>query len=123
MLISGVYGLKSDLLDVTKHVDELSLKDLLDGTCECHSLSKDKGKKTASLNENFLHSVRKAWSGLPLAKPAQPQNFAEMGSSTNKKLLICPATSISLVPTDDNGDKGNSCTTDQSSWDKVSHEK
>ncbi|ESR52696.1 hypothetical protein CICLE_v100192221mg, partial [Citrus x clementina] len=114
----GVYGLKSDLLDVTKHVDELSLKDLLDGTCECHSLSKDKGKKTASLNENFLHSVRKAWSSLPLAKPAQPQNFAEMGSSTNKKLLICPATSISLVPTDDNGDKGNSCTTDQSSWDK-----
>lgn len=116
----GVYGLKSDILDVTKHVDELSLKDLLDGTCECHSLSKDKGKKTASLNENFLHSVRKAWSSLPLAKPAQPQNFAEMGSSTNKKLLICPATSISLVPTDDNGDKGNSCTTDQSSWDKDS---
>lgn len=116
----GVYGLKSDILDITKHVDELSLKDLLDGTCECPSLGKDKGKKTASLNENFLHSVRKACSSLPLAKPAQPQNFAEMGSSTNKKLPICPPTSISLVPTDDNDDKWNSCTTEQSSCDKES---
>ncbi|KAF5201455.1 hypothetical protein FRX31_008958 [Thalictrum thalictroides] len=51
--ISGVYGLKSDIHDVTKHVEVLSLRDLLDGSYQYPSLRQDKGKKAANTNENL----------------------------------------------------------------------
>ncbi|KAJ0106080.1 hypothetical protein Patl1_17630 [Pistacia atlantica] len=86
----GAYGLKSDIDDITKHVDDLSLRDLLDGTYKCPSLGKDKGKKATNMNESFVQSVRKACSILPLAKPPQSQNFTEVDSCTNKKLVTCP---------------------------------
>ncbi|KAA8522458.1 hypothetical protein F0562_013181 [Nyssa sinensis] len=52
----GVYGLKQDIYDVTKHVDELSLNELLDGSYKCPSFARDKGKRAANLNENIMNS-------------------------------------------------------------------
>ncbi|TXG50580.1 hypothetical protein EZV62_023104 [Acer yangbiense] len=84
----GLYGLKSDVNDVTNLVDGLSLKDLLDGSYDCPSLSKDKGNKAANKNENFLLSVRKVCTILPRSKPVQSPNYAEMDSGSNNNLLV-----------------------------------
>lgn len=115
--ISGVYGLKSEIHDVTKQIDDLSLKELLDGTYQCHSLGRDKVNKVANTNENFLESVRKACSILPLTKPLPSENLGEMESCLNEKLLMCSPAPASLVS---NGDMRNSCREDQSSCAKVS---
>ncbi|XP_031249622.1 uncharacterized protein LOC116107497 isoform X1 [Pistacia vera] len=116
----GAYGLKSDIDDITKHVDDLSLRDLLDGTYKCPSLGKDKGKKATNMNESFVQSVRKACSILPLAKPPQSQNFTEVDSCTNKKLVTCPSSSISSVSSSVDVDKGDSCSPGLSSCNKES---
>ncbi|KAJ4950079.1 hypothetical protein NE237_026911 [Protea cynaroides] len=83
--ILGLYGLKSDIHNVTKHVDELSLNELLDGSYECSNLCQDKRKKAANTNENTLHLVRKACSILQLKRPVQSQNSFELDGSSNKK--------------------------------------
>ncbi|KAL5749971.1 hypothetical protein ACOSP7_024574 [Xanthoceras sorbifolium] len=117
----GLYGLKSDARDVTNHVDELPLKDLLDGSLyDCPSLTKDKDKKAANRNENFLLSVRKACTILPLSKPVQSPNFAEMDGSSCKKLLVSPPSSVCLVSSGVNSDKKDSSATNLSSCDKES---
>lgn len=54
--------MKSDNRDVTKDLSDLSLSELLDGSYACPVGSKDKGKKATTMNENVLHSVRKACS-------------------------------------------------------------
>ncbi|KAK3227912.1 hypothetical protein Dsin_007774 [Dipteronia sinensis] len=114
----GLYGLKSDVNDVTNLVDGLSLKDLLDGSYDCPSLSKDKGNKAANKNENFLLSVRKACTILPRSKPVQSPNYAEMDSCSNNNLLVSPPSSVSLVSSGVNFDQRDSCTTILSSCDK-----
>ncbi|KAI9173702.1 hypothetical protein LWI28_005102 [Acer negundo] len=114
----GLYGLKSDVNDVTNLVDGLSLKDLLDGSYDCPSLNKDKGNKAANKNENFLLSVRKACTILPRSKPVQSPNYAEMDSSSNNNLLVSPPSSVSLVSSGVNSDQRDSCTTILSSCDK-----
>ncbi|KAH7550212.1 hypothetical protein JRO89_XS13G0155500 [Xanthoceras sorbifolium] len=117
----GLYGLKSDARDVTNHVDELPLKDLLDGSLyDCPSLTKDKDKKAANRNENFLLSVRKACTILPLSKPVQSPNFAEMDGSSCKKLLVSPPSSVCLVSSGVNSDQKDSSATNLSSCDKES---
>lgn len=121
--MSGAYGLKSDIDDITKHVDDLSLRDLLDGTYKCPSLGKDKGKKATNVNESFGQSVRKACSILSLAKPPQSQSFTEMDSCTNKKLVTCPPSSISSLSSGVDVDKGDSCAPSLSPCNKVCHEK
>jgi len=63
---SGIYGLKSDLHDVTKHLEELSLDELLDGSYKHPNLCPEKGEKASNGNENVLLSVRKSCSILPL---------------------------------------------------------
>ncbi|XP_044476629.1 uncharacterized protein LOC123204127 isoform X4 [Mangifera indica] len=114
----GAYGLKSDIDEITKHVDDLLLRDLLDGTYKCPSLGNDKGKKATNVNENFVQSVRKACSILPLAKTPLSQNFTEMDSCTNKKPVVCTPNSISSVSGGVNVDKGDSCTPNLSSCNK-----
>ncbi|KAG8382191.1 hypothetical protein BUALT_Bualt05G0051100 [Buddleja alternifolia] len=58
----GIYGLKPDVFDITKYVEELSLGELLHGSCTSPSIAKDKGKKPANSSSNILQSVRKACS-------------------------------------------------------------
>ncbi|XP_042505715.1 uncharacterized protein LOC122082314 isoform X2 [Macadamia integrifolia] len=82
--ILGIYGLKSGIHDVTKHVDELSLNELLDGSYECSNICQDIGKKVADTNENILHSVRKACFILQLKRPVQSQNSFELDSGSNR---------------------------------------
>ncbi|XP_028104406.1 uncharacterized protein LOC114303487 [Camellia sinensis] len=122
-LISGINGLKPDTSDVTKHLDELSVNELLDGSYKCPSFAKDKGKKAANLNENILHSVRKTCSILRQCKPLQSQNSVEIDNSYNQKVSTCPLSSDTSVATRNDNDKGDTCTTDLSSHDKDSFSK
>ncbi|KAJ9173663.1 hypothetical protein P3X46_016776 [Hevea brasiliensis] len=116
----GLYGLKTDVHDITKLVDDLSLNDLLQGAYECPSLGKDRGKKATNTTERILHSVRKACSILQLPRSAQIQNFADIDSCSNEKMPMCQSSSISTVG---NGDNGDSSTTDISLSNKDSSSK
>uniref|UniRef100_A0A5B7B9L4 Uncharacterized protein n=1 Tax=Davidia involucrata TaxID=16924 RepID=A0A5B7B9L4_DAVIN len=116
--ILGVYGLKQDICDVTKHVDELSLNELLDGSYKCVDFSKEKGKKAANLNENIMNSVRKACSIFWLQKPLQPQNFIEINTGYNQKVSTCQVSSGSCISGRSDSDKGGAYTTVRSSCNK-----
>ena len=118
-VISGIYGLKYDTSDITKHLDELSVNELLVGICHGPS-SEDKGKKVGSLNENILQSVRKACSILRIQKPLQSRNSTEIDNSCNLKVSMCPESSDPSMASRNDGDKGDNCPADPSSFDKVS---
>lgn len=60
--ILGSHGLKSDIHEIAKQLDELSLFDLLNGNYKYSAFPVDKGKKSASTNDALLHSVRKVCS-------------------------------------------------------------
>ncbi|XWS48875.1 hypothetical protein CRYUN_Cryun13aG0114100 [Craigia yunnanensis] len=107
----GLYGLKSDIHDVTKLVEDLSLNELLDRTYEYPSLGKEKGRKAANTTENFLHSVKKACSILPLRR-VQSQNFTDIDNFFNKKMPIYPPSSVSVAVSCINGDKEDTCSID-----------
>uniref|UniRef100_A0A2N9GV41 Uncharacterized protein n=1 Tax=Fagus sylvatica TaxID=28930 RepID=A0A2N9GV41_FAGSY len=111
--VGGVYGLKLDTHDTTKLMDDPPLNNLLDGTYKCSSLVKDKGKKAANVNDDFLHSVRKAFSILHLSRPIQSQNIADIDSCSKKKMSTCLSSSVS-------GDKGEPCMADLCSCNKDS---
>lgn len=119
-MLPGLYGLKHDFHDVTKLIDEPPLDELLRGTFECPILSKDKGKKTSSVSDSFLNSVRKACSILQCPKPVQSQNMTEMDYSSNMKMSTCQLSSVCAIESVGNGDKEQSCTLDMSSCQKVS---
>ncbi|KAJ6701784.1 F22C12.19 [Salix koriyanagi] len=110
----GLSGLKADVHDITKLVDDVSLNDLLNGTYDCPSLGKDKGKKAANTTESFLHSVRKACSVLQLPRPAQFLNFAETDVFSSERMPTYPSNSVSIV---ENGD--SSATNMSSSSNKI----
>ncbi|KAG9145146.1 hypothetical protein Leryth_008938 [Lithospermum erythrorhizon] len=78
----GDYGSKTDLFDVTKHIDDLSLNELLDGNYKCPIYSKDKVKEVTTSNENLLLSLRKAWSILELQKHGPSQKNSESDKSS-----------------------------------------
>ncbi|XP_059639779.1 uncharacterized protein LOC132282176 isoform X1 [Cornus florida] len=118
----GVYGSKQDSFDVTKHVDELSLNELLDGSYKCPSFTKDKGKKAANSNETFLNSVRSIFSILRLRKPIRPQNSADIDNSCNHKVTTCLVSSGSCVAGRSDGDRGDTYTKDRSSCNKMFHD-
>ncbi|PSS09378.1 Plasma protease C1 inhibitor like [Actinidia chinensis var. chinensis] len=115
----GIYGLKPDAYDVTAHLDELSVNELLNGSYKGLSFSKDKGKKSAILNDNILQSVRKACSVLRLHKPLKTKNSAEIDNSCNHKVSACPVSSNASVAGRNVGDRGDTCTADLSSYDKA----
>ncbi|PWZ28361.1 hypothetical protein Zm00014a_020496 [Zea mays] len=62
--VLGAHGLKSDIRDITHHIENLSLIELLDGTYKYSSLGRDKGKKVLHTKEELLVSVRKTFSML-----------------------------------------------------------
>ncbi|KAF9685871.1 hypothetical protein SADUNF_Sadunf03G0099500 [Salix dunnii] len=110
----GLCGLKTDGHDITKLVDHVSLNDVLDGTYECPSLGKDKGKKAINATENILLSVIKACFILHFSRPALIQNFAETDVCSNEKMPTCPSYSVSVV------ENGDSSATDITSSNKDS---
>ncbi|KAG5058613.1 hypothetical protein JHK82_013592 [Glycine max] len=114
----GLYGLKHDFHDVTKLMEEPPLDELLRGTFDFPILSKDKGKKTSSMSDSFLNSVRKACSILQHPKPIRSQNMAEMDYSSNMKMSTCQLSSVCAIESVGNGDKEQSCTLDMSSCQK-----
>lgn len=73
----GVNSLKSDINDLTKHVDELSINELLDGTYKHPDLNPKRGEKVSSGSESILLSVRKACSIIQL------QGASESSMSNN----------------------------------------
>ncbi|KAJ0989278.1 hypothetical protein J5N97_007634 [Dioscorea zingiberensis] len=79
--ILGLYGLKSDLHDVTELVDEVSFSELLDGSYSYPKLCLDKGKKTGNTSESILVSVRKASSLL--------MSHGSIDSSGSRKASTC----------------------------------
>ncbi|KAL6889036.1 hypothetical protein ACP4OV_010062 [Aristida adscensionis] len=62
--IVGSYGLKSDIRDITNHIENLSLSELLNGTYKYSSLGREKGKKVLHTKDEILVNVRKAFSML-----------------------------------------------------------
>ncbi|XWS61709.1 hypothetical protein CRYUN_Cryun07bG0149200 [Craigia yunnanensis] len=115
----GLYGLKSDIHDITKLVEDLSVNELLDGTYEYSVLGKEKGKKAANTTENFLHSVKKACSILPL-RSVQSQHFTDIDNASHKKMPMYPPSSVSVAASCINGDKEDSCSIDPSPCNKDS---
>ncbi|KAL4364072.1 hypothetical protein GQ457_04G037620 [Hibiscus cannabinus] len=110
----GLYGLKSDdINDVTKLVEDLSLNELLDGIYEHPILGIEKGRKATNTTENFVHSVKKVFSILPLRR-VPSHNVADMDSSCNKKIPLCPLSSVSISASSVNGDKEDTSSVDPS---------
>ncbi|CAM0945917.1 unnamed protein product [Alopecurus aequalis] len=60
----GAHGFKSDIRDITNHIKNFSLSELLDGTYKYSSLGREKGKKVLHTKDELLVSVRKAFSML-----------------------------------------------------------
>lgn len=118
--MSGLYGLKSDNHDVTKLLDDPPLNELLDGSYKCPILSKDKGKKAANVNENFLHSVRRACSILQHPRSDQSQSVAEIDSCSNKKTSTWSLSSVSVEASGVNYDIGVSSASDMTTSNEVS---
>ncbi|RDY09745.1 hypothetical protein CR513_05843, partial [Mucuna pruriens] len=111
----GLYGLKHDIHDITKLMDEPTLDQLLRGTFDCPSLSKDKRTIPSG---SVLNSVRKACSLLQFRKSVQSQNIAEMDSSLYNKMSTCQMSSVSAVENSSNGHKEQTCTSDISAHHK-----
>ena len=102
-------------------MEDLSLNELLDGTYEYPSLGKEKGRKAANTTENFLHSVKKAYSILPLRR-VQSQNFTDIDDASHKKMPMYLPSSVSVVASCINGDKEDTCSIDPSPCNKVHFE-
>ncbi|KAL1212387.1 hypothetical protein V5N11_030021 [Cardamine amara subsp. amara] len=113
----GAYGLKPEINDVTKLIEDLSLKKLLDGSYECPSLGKDKMKKLENTNDTLLSVVRNVWSILPTKRPVQSQSSAELDTCLSRT-LSSPPSSISATLNGENIDKVNALDGELSSSSK-----
>ncbi|KAK6947842.1 hypothetical protein RJ641_001315 [Dillenia turbinata] len=102
--ILGTYGLKSDIHDVTKLVDEISLDDLLAGSFKHSSLGKDKGKTGTNSNDSMLNSVKNASSLLQL-RHMRSSNSAETDVGFNSKMPMGLLSSGLSVPDLTDADK------------------
>ncbi|XP_076920091.1 uncharacterized protein LOC143581123 [Bidens hawaiensis] len=81
--VLGVYGSKHDVREFAKHVKEMSLKELLDGSYKCPDSIKVKEKSTEALNGSILQSVREACSVLHLHKLTQTPKVPAVDASFN----------------------------------------
>ncbi|GMH26705.1 hypothetical protein Nepgr_028548 [Nepenthes gracilis] len=115
----GMYGLKSDVHDVTKLVDDISLNDLLDGSYEFPTFGKDKGRKAANVNVNILHLVRNALSVLQVQGTMKGKQPNKVDIGANEKGPSLPSTCSSYVASGINGDEENHHFPDLSSCKKV----
>ncbi|KAJ9555131.1 hypothetical protein OSB04_009745, partial [Centaurea solstitialis] len=115
--IFGICGLNQDICNVAKHVDELSLNELLNGTYKRPRSVKEQGKNTENLNENILHSVRDACLILQLHKSTQLQNMPLVDSTSNQSASSCLPNSTTGGATKSDDGKGD--TVDPTSCNKV----
>nr|XP_043607791.1 uncharacterized protein LOC122579647 isoform X2 [Erigeron canadensis] len=99
--ILGVYGLKHDICDFEKHVDEVSLNELLDGSYKCPESVKEKEKKPEVLIGSILPSVREACSVLQLQKHNQTPTVAAVDGTYNHSTSCIPKSAISGATTTD----------------------
>lgn len=100
-----MYGLKPDAFDITKFVSELPLHDLLSGNYSSPCISKDKGKKSASSNNDLMQSVRKACSVLQTRRGLPIQNSTEIDNSCNRSdstSLITVNSAVGQTDVEDN---------------------
>ncbi|KAG8058664.1 hypothetical protein GUJ93_ZPchr0002g25008 [Zizania palustris] len=79
--VLGMHGLKSDIRDITNHIENLSLSELLNGTYKYSSLGREKGKKVLRTKDELLVSVRKAFSML---------SGRDCSSGKNANFLLSP---------------------------------
>ncbi|XP_049397957.1 uncharacterized protein LOC125862028 isoform X1 [Solanum stenotomum] len=100
----GMYGLKSDVMDVTKDVDDLPLRELLDGSYKCAPSPKDRRNNASNSSDSLMQLVRNANSMLRCQKSVQMQNCSNVDSK-----LSCR----------NDGDKGETRTDNLSSADQV----
>ncbi|XP_024994594.1 uncharacterized protein LOC112527960 isoform X2 [Cynara cardunculus var. scolymus] len=105
--ILGVYGSKHDICDFAKHVDELSLNELLGGSCKCPKSIKDKEKETEILNGSILQSVRQACSILQLQKPNHTPNVAAIDGAYNHNASSCLPNSATSGASTNEENKGD----------------
>ncbi|XP_055806284.1 uncharacterized protein LOC129874842 isoform X2 [Solanum dulcamara] len=99
----GMYGLKSDVMDVTKDVDDLPLRELLDGSYKCAPSTKDKRNKASNSSDSLMQLVRNANSMLQRQKSVPMQNCSNVDTK-----LSCR----------NDGDKGETRTDNLSSSDQ-----
>lgn len=104
MSMSGLYGLKTDVHDITELIDDLSLNDLLDGIHKCASLGKEKGRKLTNVNENIMNSIRKACPILQPPRSSQSQSYMEIDTCSSEKMPLYNSTSVSVALNGENGD-------------------
>ena len=112
-----MYGLKSDIHDVTQLVDELSLSELLDRSYKCPNLYQDKGKKVADTNESILSYVKKACSVLFHHSAVVSRNIPGLDNICSKRTHPCQLSSCS---NESNRDNGDNCIEELASSIKVS---
>ncbi|GER26850.1 phragmoplast orienting kinesin 2 [Striga asiatica] len=103
----GLGGLKSDVFDITKYVDEPSLDKLLRGSYSC-PLINDKEKTASNSKSNLLETVRNACSILRARKVSQEQNSAEVDDNLVQKDSASLDAVISAVGQTDGGKGVNS---------------
>ncbi|XP_051129615.1 uncharacterized protein LOC127250383 [Andrographis paniculata] len=114
----GMYGLKPDVVDITKYASEQPLDVLLHGNYTCLSSGKDRGKTSSDSNNNLLQSVRKAWSII------QPRKVytVQLGSETDSSSIQNFSSSMVLDNSEEiqpECDKVENCVADPPSSDPV----
>lgn len=106
----GMHGLKPDVHDVTKLIDDISLDKLLDGSYTFPNLSKDTGNKAANVNENILDSVMKACSILRLQGLQQNKQTEETDVHVDKKTPLLSSPSNTSAADSPDGDQSSLAT-------------
>ncbi|KAK4805019.1 hypothetical protein SAY86_004836 [Trapa natans] len=86
VIVKGLYGLKADVPEVTKLVNDVSLSEILEDTYKCPTLCKEKGEKTANANESIMQTVRKVYSMLRAVKSSKTLNVSDLDISSEKKV-------------------------------------
>ncbi|CAE5962233.1 unnamed protein product [Arabidopsis arenosa] len=114
----GAYGLKPAINDVTKLVEDLSVKNLLEGSYECPSMGKDKMKKMEDTNDTLLSVVKNVWSILPTKRPVQSQSSTELDTCLSRTLGSPPSSTSATLLNGENIDKANALDGDLSSSSK-----
>ncbi|GMH09365.1 hypothetical protein Nepgr_011206 [Nepenthes gracilis] len=115
----GMFGLKPEVHDITKLMADISLNELLEGSYDFPTFGKVKGKIASDMNENIMHSVRKAFSILRVQGSVQGKQSDEVDIGLNKKAPLLPTTSSSCMANDINGEEENHHESELSSSVKV----
>lgn len=119
MSTGGFFGLKSDVHEVTKLVNDLSLREILEGSYKCPTLGKEKGKKAVNANEPIMQSVRKVCSMRQTVKSSKSLNISDLDISGDKKVCSPFLSSASLGGSGIDGDCGDPSSVELASSNEV----